>query len=123
MFLNMLMEVKRSYKVRSNNESLEVDVVIRIQFEKTQVSPINSGFFGRIKKSLKCGSSADNTDAESVSIFRSQFKSTKEDARRSLTLTLLSPVANRTRLRAPTFAPEDPRENLWGESIKEEEED
>ena len=51
MFLNMLMEVKRSYKVRSNNESLEVDVVIRIQFEKTQVSPINSGFFGRIKKS------------------------------------------------------------------------
>ena len=99
------------------------DVVVRIQFEKTQVSPINSGFFGGIKKSLKCGSSADNMDAESVSIFRSQFESTKEDARRSLTLTLLSPVANRTRLRAPMFALEDPRENLWGESIKEEEED
>ena len=62
-FSNMLMEKQRSCKARSNNESLEADAVIRSQFEKTQDSSSNSGFFGRIKKSFKCGSSADNTDA------------------------------------------------------------
>ena len=34
-FSNMLMEKERSYKARSNNESLEVDAVIRSQFEET----------------------------------------------------------------------------------------
>ena len=62
-FSNMLMEKQRPYRVRSDNESLEADAVIRSQFEKTQDSSSNSGFFGRIKKSFKCGSSADNTDA------------------------------------------------------------
>ena len=46
-FSNMLMEKQRSYKARSNNESLEADAVIRSQFEKTQDSPINSDFFRR----------------------------------------------------------------------------
>ena len=77
-FSNMLMEKERSYKARSNNESLEVDAVIRSQFEKRQDSPINSGFFGRIKKSFMRGSSADYTEVESVSNFRSQFESTEE---------------------------------------------
>ena len=120
-FLNMLMEKKRSYKARSNNESLEADAVIRSQFEKTQDSPINSGFFGGIKESFKRGSPADNADVESVSNFRSQFESTEEDARTSLTSTPFSPITNRARSKARTFAPEDPRENLgrvgwgWGE--------
>ena len=113
-FSNMLMQKQRSYKARSNNESLKADAVIRSQFEKTQDIPINSGFFGRIKKSFKRGSSADNTDAESVSNFRSQFESTEEDTRTSLASTPLSPIANRMRSRARTFAPEDPRENWWG---------
>ena len=33
-FLDMLMEKQRSYQVRSNNESLEADAVIRSQFQK-----------------------------------------------------------------------------------------
>ena len=123
MFSNMLMEKQRSYKARSNNESLEADEVIRSQLKKTQDSSINSDFFGRIKKSFKRRSSADYTDAESVSNFRSQFESTEEDTRTSLTSTPFSPIANRTRLRERKFAPEDLRENLWGESIKEKEED
>ena len=122
-FSNMLMKKQKSYKARSNNESLETDVEIRSQFEKTQDSPINSGLFGRIKKSFMRGFSIDNTDAESVSNFRSQFRSTEEDARKSLTSTPLSLIANRTRSRARTFAPQDPRKNLWEESIKEKEED
>ena len=44
MFSNMLMEKQRSYKARSNNESLEADEVIRSQFKKTQDSSINSDF-------------------------------------------------------------------------------
>ena len=76
-----------------------------------------------MKKSFKRGFSADNMDAESVSNFRSLFKSTEENARTFLTLTLFSPIGNRTRSRARTYAPEDPRENLWTESIKEREED
>ena len=126
-FSNMLMKKQKSYKARSNNESLETDVEtdveIRSQFEKTQNSPINSGFFGRIKKSFMRGFSVDNTDAESVSNFRSQFRSTEEDARTSLTSTPFSLIANRTRSRVRTFAPQDPRKNLWEESIKEKEED
>ena len=122
-FSNMPMEKERSYKARSNNESLEVDAVIRSQFEKTQDSAINSGFFGRIKKIFKLGSFADYTDVESVSNFISQFESTEEEARTSLTLTPLSPVVNTTRSRARTFVKEDPGENLWGESINEKEED
>ena len=104
-FSNMLMEKQRSYKARSNNESLEADAVIRSQFEKTQDSPINSDFFRRNKKSFKGGSFADNTDAESVSNFRSQFESTEEEARTSLTSTPFSPITNRTRSREHTFAP------------------
>ena len=122
-FSNMLMKKQKSYKARSNNESLETDAEIRSQFEKTQDSPINSGFFGRIKKSFMRGFSVDNTDAESVSNFRSQFRSTEEDARTSLTSTPFSLIANRTRSRVRTFAPQDPRKNLWEESIKEKEED
>ena len=120
---NMLMKKQKSYKAKSNNESLETDVEIRSQFEKTQDSPINSGFFGRIKKSFMRGFSVDNTDAESVSNFRSQFGSTEEDARTSLTSTPFSLITNRTRSRARTFAPQDPRKNLWEGSIKEKEED
>ena len=97
--------------------------MIGSQFEKTQDSPINSGFFGMIKKSFKHVSSADDTDAKLVSNFGSQFKSTEEDARTSLTSTPFSPIANRTRSRARTFDLEDPRENLWRESVKEKEED
>ena len=120
-FSNMLMEKQKSYKARSNNESLEADAVIRSQLEKMLDSPINSGFFGRIKRSCKCGSSADNTNAESVSNFRSQFESTEDDTRIS-TSTPFSPIGNRTRMRARTFAPEDRREDLWRESTKEKKE-
>ena len=62
-FSNMLMEKQRPYRARPDNESLEADAVIRSQFEKTQDNSSNSGFFGRIKKSFKCGTSADNTEA------------------------------------------------------------
>ena len=36
-FLNMLMEKQRSYKTRSNNESLEADAVIRSQLKKRRI--------------------------------------------------------------------------------------